>query len=97
MVSSVFDPVKRITLIDISKIKCISIKKEYRDIQQGATIRKNLEGFLEKMSFRFEFLDNVQILSLPIFEVNENSKVEIGNIEKRAVIWQLLLSKLKLQ
>jgi hypothetical protein len=97
MVSSVFDPFKMVTLIDISKIKCISIKKEYRDIQRGTTIRKNLEEFLEKMSFRFEFFDNVRILSLPIFELNENTKVEIENIEKRAVIWQLLLSKLKLQ
>ena len=97
IISHVFDPFNVLTLIDICKVKSISVKKEYGDIQQGSEIRQNIAGFLKKIFFRFDFSDNSRILCLPIFESHENNQVEIEKLENRAVIWQLLLSKLKWQ
>src|SRR6478735_675164 len=68
IISHVFNPFKRITLIDLSKIKMISVKKEFRDIRQGVLSQRNPEDFLEKMFFHFEFNDNNRSLALPIFE-----------------------------
>jgi hypothetical protein len=96
VISHVFDPSNILTLIDICKVKSFSIKKEFSDIQPGASIRRNAD-FLNKIFFRFEFSDNNQILCLPVFELHDNNHVEIENVEKKAVRWQLLLSKLKWQ
>ena len=97
IVSHVFDPLNMLTLIDIGKVKSISIKKEYIDVQPGQAIRQNLAGILKKLFFRFEFSDSNQILCLPVFELHDNNSVDVENVEKRAVLWQLLLSKLKWQ
>ena len=97
IISSVLEPLKIITLIDLCKVSFISIKKIYRDIQYETTGQSGLEEFLEKMFFQFEFYDHSKALLLPIFEKCVHDTQNAGALEKRAVIWQLLLSKLKLQ
>jgi hypothetical protein len=97
MISSVLEPLKIITLIDLRKVSFISLKKVYRDIQYETTGRSGLEEFLDKMFFRFEFSDQSKALLLPIFEKKSDDIKDVGTLEKKAVIWQLLLSKLKWQ
>ncbi len=97
IISSVLEPLKIITLIDLCKVRFISIKKEYKDIQYEPSGQRGLEEYLEKMFFQFEFSDHSKALLLPIFEKCAHGTLHGGALEKRAVIWQLLLSKLKLQ
>ena len=97
VISSVLEPLKIITLIDLCKVNFISIKKVYKDIQHETPGKGALEEYLEKMFFQFEFSDHSKALLLPIFEKCAHNTKDVGALEKRAVIWQLLLSKLKLQ
>jgi len=97
MISDVLNPLKLIQDIDLRKIRFITIKKVYRDILRGELVRGKLEDFLETMHFQFEFSDGSQALFLPIFERNIHDAGDMAVLERRAVIWQLLLSKLKLQ
>ena len=97
VISSVFEPLRIITLIDLCKVSFVSIKKVYKDIQYETTGQRALEEFLEKMFFKFEFSDHSKALLLPIYEKSLQDTQDVGALEKRAVIWQLLLSKLKLQ
>jgi hypothetical protein len=97
IISGVFEPLKIITLIDLCKVSIISIKKVYKDIPNETTGQSRLEEFLEKMFFQFEFSDHSRGLLLPLYEKCEHETNDVGALEKKAVIWQLLLSKLKLQ
>lgn len=97
VISSVLKPLRIITLIDLCKVSFISVKKVYKDIQYETAGGTGLEDFLEKMFFHFEFSDHSKALLLPIFEKSAHDTKDVGALEKRAVIWQLLLSKLKLQ
>jgi hypothetical protein len=97
IISSVLAPSKIITLIDLCNVSYISIRRVYKDIQNGVTGQPGLGQFLEKMFFQFEFADHGKALLLPIFEKCTQESPDVDALEKRAVSWQLLLSKLKLQ
>ena len=97
VISSVLEPFKIITLIDLCKVSFISIKKVYKDIQYEMPGQGALEEYLEKMFFQFDFSDHSKALLLPIFEKYPHDTQDVVALEKRAVTWQLLLSKLKLQ
>src|ERR1700749_1577198 len=97
VISSVLEPLKIITLIDLCKVSFISIKKVYRDFQYETTGQGAPEEYLEKIFFHFEFSDHSKALLLPIFDKYVHNTKDAEALEKRAVIWQLLLSKLKLQ
>ena len=97
IISNVFNPLKMITLIDLCKVRLISVKKEYRAIQNGASCLSNPEDYLDTICLQFEFGDGSRSLFLPIFDKNVHDPRDISGLERKAVIWQLLLSKLKLQ
>ena len=97
VISGVLEPLKIITLIDLCKVSFVSIKRVYKDIQHETAGQGLLEEYLEKIFFQFEFSDQSKTLLLPVFEKCADNAKDVGALEKRAVIWQLLLSKLKLQ
>ena len=97
VISSVLEPFKIITLIDLCKVSFISIKKVYKDLKYETTCQGAQEEYPEKIFFQFEFSDHNRTLLLPVFEKSAHNTKGVGALEKRAVIWQLLLSKLKLQ
>jgi hypothetical protein len=97
VISSVLEPLKIITLIDLCKVRFIAVKKLYKDIQFETTGWCAPGGNPDKMFFQFEFTDHSKALLLPIYEKSAHDTQDVGALEKRAVIWQLLLSKLKLQ
>ena len=97
IISDVLNPLKMITLIDLNKVRLISVKKEYKGIQNGVSRFSNFEAFLDTIRLQFDFYDDSQGLFLPVFNRNEHDSKDIMVLERKAVIWQLLLSKLKLQ
>ena len=97
VISSVLEPLKIITLIDLCKVSFVSVKKVYKDFKHELAGQGAPEEYLEKMFFQFEFSDQSKPLLLPVFEKSGYNAKDPATLEKRAVLWQLLLSKLRLQ
>ena len=79
-------------IIELDKVKAVSIKKEYTDIKPGELARRSIGEFLKSIQLRFEYRDKIDVLT---FYQRERDGINVRSwLEKMSRNWQIMLSKI---
>ena len=84
----------RSLIIDLAKVKAISVKKIYRAIQAGALKKGRIEDFLEAVHLQFEFSNREGNIVLPFNKSKSDIIGDFPRLETRILNWQSMLSKI---
>jgi hypothetical protein len=94
MVSDALDPLRLVFMTEIKKIRSVSLKRIYRDIQHGYPGKSGLDDFLESLHFCFDLVDHRHPVRLPLYEKKSGRPALLHLLEGRAKNWYELLSGL---
>ena len=80
-------------VIDLDKIKSLSIRKSYGSIKAGELGKRKFEEFLNFIHLRFEYTDQ-NISVIPFYEREKDGTKGLGKMDRALTNVQLLISKL---
>jgi hypothetical protein len=80
-------------IVDLSKLKACTIRKEYNPIDAGELKTKKLHQFLKRVFLKLVFKDGSKAVSLPLFDAQKEGQQNIEHLEIRARKWENLVSK----
>ena len=79
-------------IIELDKVKAVSLKKEYSDIKPGELDTRTIEEFLKSIQLRFEYSDKMEVVT---FYHRERDGINLRSwLQKMSRNWQIMLSKL---
>jgi len=81
-------------IIELDKVKSISMKKVYDSIKPEELRKKRLEEFLKTIHLQFEFKDGREAVALPFFEHKKNNIADLPLIERKTKNWKMIFSKM---
>ena len=81
-------------IIELDKVKSISMKKVYDSIKPEELRKKRLEEFPKTIHLQFEFKDGREAVALPFFEHKKNSIADLPLIERKTKNWKMIFSKM---
>ncbi len=81
-------------IIELDKVKSISVKTAYDSIKPNALRKKRLEEFLKTMHLQFEFTDGRDAVALPFFESKKNNIEDLPVLERKTKNWKIIFSKM---
>ncbi len=81
-------------IIELDKVKSISVKTVYDSIKPNDLTNKSLEEFLKTMHLQFEFTDGRDTIALPFFENKKNNIEDLAVVARRTNNWKMILSKM---
>lgn len=81
-------------IIDLDKVKSLSVKKVYNSIHAGELKRRKMDEFIRLILLQFDFMNSDPPVVFTIYETGRNSVSDLPKLEKRAMNWQVLLSKM---
>lgn len=82
------------TVIDLQEISSISVKDIYKSIRAGALQKSSIKHFLDSISIKFDYRDQIPPYILPVYESQKNDFKDLYRLEKKAMVWQSILSKM---
>jgi len=77
-------------IIELDKVKAVSLKKEYSDIKPGELDTRTIEEFLKSIQLRFEYSDKMEVVT---FYHRERDGINLW-LQKMSRNWQIMLSKI---
>jgi hypothetical protein len=80
-------------VMDLEKIKSISVRKSYDSIKAGELTQRSLEEFLKYIHLRFEYSDK-NITLFPLYERGKDNIIEATKMDLALKNVQFILSKL---
>jgi hypothetical protein len=80
-------------VIDLHKIKTVSVKKSYDSIKAGELTNKKIEEFLKHIHLRFEYLDS-NVTVFPLYERGRDNIRDVRKMDLASKSVQGILSKL---
>jgi hypothetical protein len=80
-------------VIDLQKIKSISLKKRYSSIKAGELTKRKFEDFLKSIHLRFESIDK-DVTVFPFYKRGKDNVIDVSTIDLAANNLQSILSKL---
>ena len=92
-VSAVDEVVTGCQVIDLEKIKSVSVTKSYDSIKAGELTKRKLEEFLNSIHFRFEYFDSNETI-FPFYEKRKDGIMNVSKMDLASKNFQLTLSKL---
>ncbi len=81
-------------IIELDKVKSISVKTVYDSIKPNDLTNKKLEQFLKTMHLQFEFKDGKDMVALPFFENKKNNIEDLPVLERKTKNWKMIFSKM---
>ena len=81
-------------IIELDKVKSISMKSVYDSIKPDELRKKRLEEFLKTIYLQFEFRDGRETIALPFFESQKNNIDDLPVLEKKTKNWKMIFSKM---
>ena len=81
-------------IIELDKVKSISMKTVYDSIKPEELRKKRLEEFLKTIHLQFEFIDGRDAVALPFFENKKNNIEDLPVIERKTKNWKMIFSKM---
>ena len=81
-------------IIELDKVKSISMKSVYDSIKPDELRKKRLEEFLKTIYLQFEFRDGREAIALPFFESQKNNIDDLPVLEKKTKNWKMIFSKM---
>ncbi len=81
-------------IIELDKVKSISVKTVYDSIKRNDLTDKRLNEFLKTMHLQFEFTDGRDAVALPFFENKKNNIEELPVLERKTKNWKMIFSKM---
>ena len=81
-------------IIELDKVKSISMKSVYDSIKPDELRKKRLEEFLKTIHLLFEFRDGRDTIALPFFESKRNNIEDLPVLEKKTKNWKMIFSKI---
>ncbi|MEO9032584.1 MAG: hypothetical protein ABI285_05030 [Ginsengibacter sp.] len=81
-------------IIELDKVKFISVKTVYGSIKPNDLTNKRLKEFLKTMHLHFEFKDGRDMVALPFFENKKNNIEELPVLERKTKNWKMVFSKM---
>lgn len=81
-------------IIELDKVKSVSVKTVYDSIKPDDLRKKRLEEFLKTMQLQFEFEDGRDAVTLPFFENKKNSLADLPSLERKTKNWKMIFSKM---
>ena len=85
------DPVESF-IIELDKVKAVSMTKEYSDIKPGDLPGRRIEEFLKTIQLRFEYHDKDDVVT---FYQRDRDGIGVRSwLEKMSRNWQIMLSKI---
>ena len=94
LVASLNDDLKCPYIVELDKVKAISVIKIYGSIKPGELVKKKFNEFLKSIHLQFEFQDQREVYVLPFYERDINNVQNLSTLEKNAKNWQLIRSKM---
>jgi hypothetical protein len=79
-------------IIDLQKIKSVSVKKRYDSIKAGELTKRKFEEFLKSIHLRFEHIDK-NITVFPFYKRGRDNLMDAGKMDLASKSIQLMLSK----
>lgn len=81
-------------IIELDKVKSVSVKTVYESIKPDDLRKRRLEEFLKTMHLQFEFADGREAVELPFFEYKKNSIEDLPLLERKTKNWKMIFSKM---
>ena len=81
-------------IIELDKVKSISMKTVYDSIKPEELRKRRLEEFLKTIHLHFEFKDGREAVALPFFEHKKNNISDLPVIERKTKNWKMIFSKM---
>ena len=81
-------------IIELDKVKSISMKTVYDSIKPEELRKRRLEEFLKTIHLHFEFKDGREAVALPFFEHKKNNLADLPVIERKTKNWKMIFSKM---
>ena len=81
-------------LIELSKVKSISIRKIYEGIKAGELNERSFEDFIRTIRLHFEHTDNADDTDIIFYEKESDKSFAAREIETIIKKWQIILSKI---
>jgi len=81
-------------IIELDKVKSISMKTVYDSIKPEELRKKRLEEFLRTIHLQFEFKDGREAVALPFYEHKKNNIHDLPVIEQKTKNWEMIFSKM---
>jgi len=81
-------------IIELANVNAITVKKIYNSIKAGELKARPIDEFLESIILQFEYGNEKDSIVLPFYERKINEIHDLPSLERKARIWQLILSKL---
>ena len=94
LVSEINNGHSKYYIIELDKVKTISVKKCYSSIQPGELNRRKFEEFLKTIHLLFEYKNEADTIVLPFYENEIDNIDDLPKLERNARNWQLILSKM---
>ena len=89
-----FAPMQSVMCIDMAEIKNCTVAKEYENVNIGTEKNNKIETHLTSIAIRFDFINNVEPVSVSFYESGFNSVYEMTELEAKAQHWVSILSKM---
>ena len=81
-------------IIELDKVKSISMKTVYDSIKPEELRKRRLEEFLKTIHLQFEFNDGRDAVALPFFENKKNDIADLPLLERKTKNWKMIFSKM---
>jgi len=94
MVVEMNNAVSRPYIVELDRVKAISLKKTYSSIKPGELDKRGLREFLESVYLQFEYMNEDKTIVLPFYEREKDRYQDLSRLERNAGNWQMILSKM---
>lgn len=81
-------------VIELDKVKSISVKKIYSGIKAGELSERRFEEFTKSIHLYFEYIDANDNVAIPFYEPGMDEFHDLARLETIVKNWQMLLSKI---
>jgi hypothetical protein len=76
------------TIISLQQLSKCSVTKYYHSISAGELAKNKLQSFLKSMFLNLQFNDGSASVALPIYQVQQNTTIDVEKLEVKAKKWQ---------
>ena len=81
------------SIIELDKVKSVSVKKSYTGIKAGELDKRTFEEFTRSIQLFFEYYDGTEEI-IPIYETELDEPSNLPRLEKMVRKWQVILTKM---
>jgi len=94
LVSEISNDFSKSYIIELDKVKAISVKKTYNSIKSGELNKRKFEEFLKAIHLQFEYEGESEAILLAFYENETDNIRDLPRLERNVKNWQMILSKL---